>query len=74
MAMQPDMILQFAHYLASHFKSEGMKDPKVRAEVWVTLNARPAKLLVDSGTDLAELKDTWKQKEWILPFEEGEKR
>ena len=47
-----------------------MKDPKVRAEVWVTLNARPAKLLIDPKVDLTTKTDTWASKDWILPFSE----
>ncbi|MEL7003693.1 MAG: hypothetical protein AAFN93_13305, partial [Bacteroidota bacterium] len=27
MAMQPDLILQFAHYLDNYYRSTGMKDP-----------------------------------------------
>ena len=68
MAMQPDLILQFAHYLSAHFRREGMKDPQVRAEVWVTLNARPARLLVDPQVDLTRERDTWSHKEWIRPL------
>lgn len=70
MAMQPDMILQFAHYLDDYYKLQGMVEPEVRAEVWVTLNARPAKLLIDPKVDLTTLKDSWKTKTWIQPFDE----
>ena len=70
MAMQPDLILQYANYLKEHYAEEGMKDPKVRAEVWVTLNARPAKLLIDPKVDLTTKTDTWASKDWILPFSE----
>ena len=70
MAMQPDMILQFAHYLKDHYQQKGMKDPKIRAEVQVTLNARPSKFLIDPEVDLTQKIDTWTQKDWILPFNE----
>ncbi len=72
MAMQPDMILQFAHYLAAHYKKEGMQNPTVRVEAWVTLNGRPAQYLIDPTADLIAIKDTWKKKNWILPFAEKE--
>jgi len=65
MAMQPDMILQFAHFLAKHYQSEGLTEPQVRAEVYVTLNARPSQLLLDPNVDLTKLEDTWKHKTWI---------
>ncbi|MEM1217732.1 MAG: HTTM domain-containing protein [Bacteroidota bacterium] len=70
MAMQPDLILQYAHFLRDHYEQKGMEDPSVRAEVWVTLNGRPAQLLIDPEVDLTKLEDTWTQKEWILPFKE----
>ena len=70
MAMQPDLILQFAHYLKNHFAEKGMKDPRVRAEVWVTQKGRPAHLLIDHTIDLTKKNDTWVHKDWILPFKE----
>jgi len=66
MAMQPDMILQFAHFLKQHYEKQGLKDPSVRAEVYVTLNARPSKLLLDPNLDLTKIRDGWSPKTWIL--------
>ena len=67
MAMQPDMILQYAHHLADHYQKQGMKNPSIRAEVWVTLNGRAAALLIDPHVDLTTLSDSWEEKKWILP-------
>ncbi len=66
MAMQPDMILEFAHHLAKHYQSQGVADPEVRAEVYVTLNARVSKLLIDPQIDLAKIEDGWGHKKWII--------
>ena len=68
MAMQPDMILQFAHFLKKHYEAQGVQQVKVRAEVYVTLNARPSKLLVDPQLDLTTIQDSWRPKTWILPY------
>lgn len=68
MAMQPDMILQYAHFLEKHYRAEGMIDPRVRAEVYVTLNARPSQLLIDPRLDLTTVADGWRHKNWILPY------
>ncbi len=65
MAMQPDMILQFAHFLKQHYEKQGVSDPAVRAEVYVTLNARPSRLLMDPNIDLTKLSDGWSHKTWI---------
>lgn len=68
MAMQPDMILQYAHFLKKHYESKGMQNPSVRAEVYVTLNGKPSQLLFDSGLDLTQIQDSWANKDWILPL------
>jgi hypothetical protein len=70
MAMQPDMILQYAHWLADYYKTKGIAHPQVRAEVYVTLNARPSKLLIDPHRNLVPLKDGWAHKTWIINDEE----
>jgi uncharacterized membrane protein YphA (DoxX/SURF4 family) len=69
MAMQPDMILQYAHFLGKYYEQQGVYKPKVRAEVYVTLNARPSKLYIDSTVDLMKIKDGWKYKWWINKYE-----
>ncbi|MEL7119398.1 MAG: HTTM domain-containing protein [Bacteroidota bacterium] len=71
MAMQADLILQYAHYLKDYYTKKGMKDPHVRAEVWVTLNGRPAQLLIDPEVNLTEKTDSWMPKDWILPFKDN---
>lgn len=70
MAFQPDMILQFAHFLGKHYSIKGVQKPQVRAEVYVTMNARKAQLLIDPKVDLMQVKDTWTPKPWILPYAE----
>ncbi|WP_338876134.1 HTTM domain-containing protein [Spirosoma sp. SC4-14] len=69
MAMQPDLIIQFAHYLANYYQKHGVYKPQVRAEVYVTLNARPSQLLIDPAIDLTQIQDSWAHKSWILSNE-----
>jgi hypothetical protein len=66
MAMQPDMILQFAHFLQKHYEKQGLVEPSVRAEVYVTLNARPSRLLIDPNVDLTKIRDGWEGKNWVI--------
>lgn len=66
MAMQPDLILQYAHFLRDHYAAQGVRRPQVRVEAYVTLNARPSRLLIDTHTNLAEKTDGWRPKDWIL--------
>lgn len=67
MAMQPDMILQYAHHLSKYYLQQGMKDPQVRVEAYVTLNGKPSRLLIDPQLNLLTVEDSWLPKKWILP-------
>lgn len=73
MSTQPDMILEFAHHVAELYKKQGIANPEVRAEAFVTLNGHRSRLLIDPTVDLAKEKDTFAPKFWILPFEQSPK-
>lgn len=66
MAFQPDMILQFAHFLKTHYQQEyAMNDLQIRCEAYVSWNARPSKLLIDPQVDLTTVSRGWAAKDWI---------
>ncbi len=69
MSSQPDLILKYAHYVADQFKARGVTEPKVYAEVYVTLNGEPSRLFVDSTVNLAAKKLSWRPYDWVLPFD-----
>ena len=78
MSRQPDMILQFAHFLGEkykdtvlHFgsKSVHLSRPRVSADVYVTLNGRPNQHFVNRETDLMQEEYNLKHRKWILPLE-----
>lgn len=66
MATQPDMMLQYAHFLASEYQSKGFENPIVTVDAFVTLNGRRNKRFIDPDTDLAAIEDNWSHKEWVL--------
>lgn len=68
MATQPDMILQYAHFLAHEYKKKGIKNPIVTAESYVTLNGSGSRLYIDSTVNLTNEQETFGHKKWILPF------
>lgn len=70
MATQPDMVLQFAHLLQRDFVRRGMLRPRVRAEVYVSMNGRGSRLLIDPVINLAAKKESFLPKTWILPFDD----
>ncbi len=66
MAFQPDMILEFAHYLESRFRAEGYADVEVRVEAYVAYNGRGSRLLIDPTVDLTQYAPSIFAKPWIL--------
>lgn len=72
MSTQPDMILQFAHYLEDEYQKQGINDVKITAESYVTLNGRRSQPMIDSDVDLTEQERGFAHKDWILPFNENQ--
>lgn len=68
MATQPDMLVDYAHFIKQDYESKGYKNIEVVAESYVTLNGTPSQLIVDKRTDLSKEENTYKTKNWILPF------
>lgn len=70
MSFQPDFILEYAHYLHEHYEKEGMTNPEVRVNCHVALNGRLSRPYIDPKINLADKNESFKHKDWILPFEE----
>ena len=70
MSFQPDMILEYAHYLGATFEKRGFKDVSVYADSYVTLNGRPSKRFIDPKVDLLKQKNDLKHKTWIIPLKD----
>ena len=68
-ASRPDMILQFAHYLAQiSAERYGIPDAEVRAQVCVSLNGRKAALLIDPKRNLVRIERSLRHADWVLPL------
>lgn len=64
---KPDFIWQFAQYLKKDFAGQG-KDVSVYASIFLSVNGRPNKQLIDPTVDLAAVEwDVFKHSNWILP-------
>lgn len=70
MSFQPDFILEYAHYLGDHFTSQGHKNVQVFVESYVALNGRLSQLYIDKSVDLYQQEESFKPKNWILPFKD----
>jgi len=70
MSTQPDMLLQYAHFLRDHYGRQGFRQPRVYVDSYVALNGRMGKPLIDPRADLAQLKDSFAPKAWITDFDD----
>ncbi len=68
MATQPDMIVEYAHYLRDHFANQGHQNVEVYVESYVTLNGALSKPYINPKVDLGKESDTWTHKDYILEY------
>ena len=68
MSFQPDFILEFAHHLGNFYTKKGHKNIQVFADSYVALNGRKNQQFIDPNVNLLEQPNGFKNKEWILPF------
>ncbi|NAS32767.1 HTTM domain-containing protein [Flavobacteriaceae bacterium R38] len=70
MATQSDFILQYAKYLEKHFSKQGHKNIEIYVDSYVTLNGRLSTTYIDPNTDLTKQKESFRHKNWIVPFKD----
>jgi hypothetical protein len=68
MKTRPDMVLQYAHYLADKLSAGGRPRPIIRADLKVSLNGRPYQSLINPNVNLAEVSLGLQAADWILPL------
>lgn len=68
MAIQPDFILQYAHFLKEEYETKhGFKDAIVTVESYVAMNGRSSRQFIDPRVNLSKIKDTFAARKWVLP-------
>ena len=71
MAIQPDLILQYAHFLKDTLASQyQLGDLQIKCNSQVALNGRSAQALIDDSVDLTQEEEGWSNKSWVLPLKE----
>jgi hypothetical protein len=68
MANRPDMILQFAHYLADEYRKKGYEKIEIYAEAEASLNGREKQWLIDPKANLAAQNRSLAIAPWIVPL------
>jgi len=66
MGWRPDMVRQFAHFLATKFPASGPKPLQVQVRMYVSLNGRKPQLFLDPNVDLAAELPFWGRPRWLL--------
>jgi hypothetical protein len=67
MRSRPDMLLQYAHFLADEYTGRG--EVAVHAHIFAGLNGRPVTRFIDPDVDLSEEPRTLRRVEWVLPLD-----
>jgi len=69
MAIHPDIIIQFAHFIRDHFQEMGHTNIVINARSQAKLNDRPWQTFIDPKANLALLSRDLKHRNWIVPLE-----
>jgi Vitamin K-dependent gamma-carboxylase len=67
MDTQPDMILQYAHFLADKYEHKLNHPVAVYVDDYVSLNQKAGQTYIDPKIDLSKEQDSFAPKKWILP-------
>ena len=68
MSSRPHMILEFAHFLARHYRENEGREVEVRVQTSCSLNGRAPQLFIDPEVNLAAEPRTLWPKPWIVPL------
>jgi len=68
MSTQPDMILEFAHFLKDEYQKKGFHSPQIKVLSYVSLNGQGSRPFINPDIYLGKIEDSFEEKNWILPF------
>ena len=68
MSFQPDFIIEYAHFLADHFKNQGHQNLEVYVESYVALNGRLSAPYIDPTVNLLSVDESMARTSILLPF------
>lgn len=66
---QPDMILAAAHRIRDTLRREGVSNPEIRAQAYVSLYGRRSRPLIDPDVDLAKIPRSLAAKNRVLALD-----
>ena len=70
MSFQPDMIIEFGHFLAKYYQNSGtIIDPSIRVEAYVTLNGRKSQLLFNPQKNILMERESFSEFKFLNNIE-----
>jgi len=70
MSFQPDMILEYAHFLGDFYSTDRNNEVEVFVDNYVSLNGRKSRMLVSDTVNLYKEKQSLKNKKWIISLQD----
>jgi hypothetical protein len=68
MNTQPDMILQFSHYLRDEYRAMYEGEIEVYVESYAAINGKGSRPFINPDVNLAAVKRGYQHKNWVLPY------
>lgn len=68
MNTQPDMVLQFAHFLRDKYQAEYNAKTEVFVESYASINGKGSRPFISPNVNLASIKRGYQNKNWVLPY------
>ena len=67
---RPQFIQQYARHVKREMESQGIRNPIIQVDSWISLNGRPFQRAIDPQINLAEAPfSVFKSSPWILPLD-----
>jgi hypothetical protein len=68
MNTQPDMVLQFAHFLRDKYQTEFKAEVEVFVESYAAINGKGSRPFINPEVNLATIERGYQHKNWVLPY------
>jgi len=68
MNTQPDMVLQFAHFLRDKYQKKYNAETRVFVESYASINGKGSRPFINPEVNLASIKRGYQHKNWVLPY------
>ena len=70
MGKDPDMVLEFIHYVRDHYRERQNTELEIYVLNIASLNGRKPQLLMDPRVNYAAVERVWSHQPWVIPLEE----